>query len=131
MYSMRMAEDGDAGAILHFDHVAQSDSKRPGTIQRSITNGNCFVAIADKFVIGYVILDDSFYENGFIPMLYIAPDYRRQGVGESLMQPVEEACRTEKLFTSTNLSNTAMQRLLAKLGNVFSRVIHYLDEDDP
>jgi ribosomal protein S18 acetylase RimI-like enzyme len=89
------------------------------------------VATAGEITIGYVVLDYSFYENGFISMLCVHPDYRRQGVGERLMQQVEGVCRTEKLFTSTNLSNTAMQRLLARLGYVLSGVIHNLDEDDP
>jgi ribosomal protein S18 acetylase RimI-like enzyme len=89
------------------------------------------VATADETAIGYVVLDYSFYENGFISMLYVHADYRRRCVGERLMQQIEEVCRTAKLFTSTNLSNIAMQRLLAKLGYVLSGVIHNLDEDDP
>lgn len=81
--------------------------------------------------IGYAVLEYSFYENGFISMLYVQQQYRRRGVGEELMQHLERVCSTPKLFTSTNLSNTAMQSLLAKLGYVLSGVIENLDEGDP
>ena len=47
------------------------------------------------------------------------------------MNHLETVCQTEKIFTSTNLSNFPMQALLAKLGYKLSGVIHNLDEDDP
>jgi ribosomal protein S18 acetylase RimI-like enzyme len=131
MYSIRIAKDADAEAIVHFDHVAQFDSRHVALIRRSIASKDCYVATADEIAIGYVVLDYSFYGNGFISMLYIDPEYRRQGVGEGLVRQAEEVCRTGKLFTSTNQSNTAMQKLLAKLGYVDSGVIENLDEDDP
>jgi ribosomal protein S18 acetylase RimI-like enzyme len=131
MYSIRIAKEADAESIIQFDHIAQFDSNRVAFIRRSIATGNCYVDTSDEIVIGYVVLDYSFYENGFISMLYTDPKYRRQGVGVRLMKEVEGVCRTEKLFTSTNLSNTAMQHLLSKLGYMLTGVIHNLDEDDP
>ena len=64
-------------------------------------------------------------------MLYIHPDYRRQGMGSKLIQHVESMCKTEKLFTSTNQSNLPMQGLLNKSGFVPSGFIDNLDEGDP
>jgi GNAT superfamily N-acetyltransferase len=82
-------------------------------------------------VVGYAILEYSFYEQGFISLLYIHPNYRRHGAGLKLVQHLETVCQTAKLFTSTNLSNLPMQSLLAKLAYRLSGVIHHLDEDDP
>ena len=64
-------------------------------------------------------------------MLYVARDYRRRGVGSALLEQVERLCKTQKLFTSTNLSNSSMQALLSRRGYVHSGVIHNLDEGDP
>ncbi len=48
-----------------------------------------------------------------------------------LLAAAEDACRTEKLFTSTNASNGAAQRLFASAGFVRSGQIEHLDEGDP
>ncbi len=95
-----------------------------------MTNGNCYLAI-DTQVLGYGVLEYTFFENGFVSMLYVHPNYRKRSVGIRLMQHLEAMCRTSKLFTSTNLSNLPMQSLLAKLGYRLSGVIHNLDEGDP
>jgi GNAT superfamily N-acetyltransferase len=73
----------------------------------------------------------TFYDNGFIAMLYVQPGHRRRGVGAALLAHLESLCQTPKLFTSTNLSNLPMQSLLVKSGYTLSGVIHNLDEDDP
>ncbi|WP_420883021.1 GNAT family N-acetyltransferase [Thermus tengchongensis] len=77
------------------------------------------------------MLEYTFYAQGFISLLYIHPNYRGQGVGTMLVRYLESVCQTPKLFTSTNLSNVAMQGLLVKLGYMLSGVIHHLDQGDP
>lgn len=131
MYSIRLAEESHAEAIASFDLVAQYDNTRVAFIRRSIANRNCYVVCNGGNTIGYAVLEYSFYENGFISTLYVQQEYRHRGVGEELMQHLEGVCRTAKLFTSTNLSNTAMQSLLAKLGYVLSGIIDNLDQGDP
>ena len=81
--------------------------------------------------VGYAVFDYTFYSNGMISMLYVHPDYRRQGVGTELIKHAESICRTEKLFTSTNQSNLPMQGLMNKMGYVPSGYIDNLDEGDP
>ena len=82
-------------------------------------------------MLGYAVLEYTFFEQGFISMLYVRADHRRSGVGTALLSHLESVCRTRKLFTSTNLSNLPMQALLARLGYRLSGVIHDLDEGDP
>jgi len=116
---------------LLLDLIAQRENERREFIRREVLSGNCFVAVADEKVIGYGVLNYTFYYVGYIDMLYIHSDYRRSGAGAALLQFMESLCQTPKLFTSTNLSNLPMQSLLAKLDYVLSGVIHNLDEDDP
>lgn len=130
MYSIRLAQENDLESICALDAIAQQDHQRQEFITRAVSNGNCYVA-TDNDVLGYAVLEYTFFEMGFVSMLYVHANYRRQGIGVKLMQSLEAACQTPKLFTSTNLSNLPMQALLAKLGYRLSGVVHDLDEGDP
>jgi GNAT superfamily N-acetyltransferase len=131
MISIRPAVENDIEALYSVALIAQHENERREFIRRAVASGECFVAVADEEVIGYAVLNYTFYHNGFIEMLYIRSDFRRSGAGAALLQQIESLCETPKLFTSTNLSNLPMQSLLAKLGYILSGVIHNLDEDDP
>src|SRR5260370_15246800 len=115
MHSIRQAEETDTEAVTTLHQVPRHDSNRAAFIQRSIAGRNCYVATADEVPIGYSVLEYSFYENGFISVLYVHPEYRRMGIGEKLIRHLETVCRTPKMFTSTNRSNAAIQALLATL----------------
>jgi ribosomal protein S18 acetylase RimI-like enzyme len=118
--------------IYGLDPKARSDAARRDFIQRSVSFGNCYIGSTDdQSLIAYGILEYSFFSYGFIPLVHIGVDYRRQGHGLALMKYLESYCRTAKLFTSTNLSNIPMQMLLRKLAYKLSGVINDLDENDP
>ena len=128
--NIRPAQNSDVEAICAFDQrVGEEESRRP-FIRRSIENGCCYIA-EEGAIMGYAVLEYSFFELGFIAMLYVHENFRRHGVGTALMEHIEGICTTEKLFTSTNLSNIPMQSLLMKLGYEESGIVHGLDEDDP
>ncbi len=80
---------------------------------------------------GYVIFDESFFDQFFVRLLIVHPDFRRRGLATALMRAAELDCQTGKLFTSTNQSNLPMQQLCARLGFVKSGYIENLDEGDP
>lgn len=64
-------------------------------------------------------------------MLIVDPDYRRLGVASKLVRHIKIVVPTRKLFTSTNRSNVAMQRLMKKLNFAKSGRIENLGEGDP
>ena len=131
MISIRLANEGDVEALCSLDLVARRENQRREFIVRSVASGACSVALDEDEVIGYAVLNYSFYDNGCIEMLYVHSDHRRRGAGAALLRHLESLCETSKLFTSTNLSNLAMQSLLSKFEYVLSGVIHNLDEGDP
>ena len=130
-FSIRRAGGADAETLCAFDEVAQHSHSRRKFIERTIQSECCFVIITEERVVGYAVLEYSFYEEGFVAMLYIHRDYRHQGAGEFLMRYLEPLCKTSKLFASTNLSNQPMQALFTKLGYLLSGVLHHIDEGDP
>ncbi|MDH7505110.1 MAG: N-acetyltransferase [Candidatus Acetothermia bacterium] len=130
-FAIRPATPTDISALCELDHVAQKDSRRRAFIERAVQAGNCYVVETGHLIVGYGVLEYTFYEQGFVSMLHIHPEYRRQGAGTMLMRHMESICQTSKLFTSTNLSNLPIQALLAKLGYELSGVLHHLDRGDP
>lgn len=130
MFSIQLATENDIEEICAFDHVTLQSDERKKIIWRSVINQNCYISI-DKEIMGYAVLEYTFYETGFVSMLYVHPDYRHNGIGSALMRHLESLCQTNKLFTSTNLSNLPMQHLLAKLKYKLSGTIQDLDENDP
>lgn len=131
MISIRSTTAEDIEQICSLDFIAQQDEERRDFITRSIANDCCHIAVIDEKIIGYGVIEHSFFEQGFISMLYVHPAHRRHGIGMNLMKHLQSLCRTPKLFTSTNLSNVPMQSLLIRLNYTLSGVIHNLDEDDP
>ena len=129
--SIRPAAENDIDALCSLDLIARQESERRDFIRREVISGHCYVAVAGGTVIGYGVLNYTFYYNGCIDMLYVHAEHRRRGAGAALIRHMESLCRTPKLFTSTNLSNLRMQSLLAKLEYELSGVIHHLDEGDP
>jgi N-acetylglutamate synthase-like GNAT family acetyltransferase len=94
-------------------------------------NENAYVLEENEGVIAIGVLEYTFFEQGFISLVYVNPQKRRIGVGEMLLRHLVCACRTPKLFSSTNLTNIPMQTLFSKLGFQLSSVIHNLDPKDP
>lgn len=131
MISIRPVNESDVEVLCSLDLAARCENPRREFIKHSVASGACYVAVAEDEVIGYGVLSYNFYDNGNIEMLYVHSDHRRRGAAAALLRHLESLCQTSKLFTSTNLSNLAMQSLLAKLEYVLSGVIHNLDEGDP
>jgi GNAT superfamily N-acetyltransferase len=72
-----------------------------------------------------------FFGYPFIELLIVGEAYRRRGVGLALMEYLFEICRANRLFTSTNESNTPMRKLLEKAGFTQCGYCDAIDEGDP
>ncbi len=131
MVIIERALSGDFEHICALDETVHGSPARRELIGRAIGQNRCAVARVDGAVRGMMIHDDSFYGHGFVALLMVHPDFRRRGIASALMRAAELDCPTEKLFTSTNRSNTPMQKLCERLGFVRSGIIENLDEGDP
>lgn len=129
--TIRVATAADVGNILAFDLIAQEEPVRQAFIRKAVLAGHCTVVDVEGQTMAYIIMERTFFGWPFIELVYVRSDQRQYGYATALMRYIEETCGSEKLFTSTNLSNLHMQRLLEKLGYTISGVVHNLDEGDP
>ena len=128
---IRDATTADLDALVRIDPIAQVAPVRVRMIERLVNSATCLVAEVEDDVVGYVGLEYTFFELGFVPLLQVAEPHRRRGIGRALMEAIAERCTTPKLFTSTNKSNAPMRALLDSLGYVHSGVVDNLDPGDP
>jgi ribosomal protein S18 acetylase RimI-like enzyme len=128
---IRLAAADDADAVCAVDPRVRYIRGRRPFIERAIAARACHVAVDGGEIVGYVVFDRSLYDQPFISLLVVDPSRKRRGIGAALMCHIESICPEEKLFTSTNESNTPMQGLCEKLGFVRSGHIENLDDGDP
>ncbi|MFC9747615.1 GNAT family N-acetyltransferase [Streptomyces niveus] len=128
-FVVRRARAEDAGALIAVDSLA--GHRRQATVRRWCQEGSAVVAEGAAGPVGYCVVEYTFFEQGFVSMLMVAPAARGRGVGRSLLDAVAASCATPKLFTSTNVSNQPMQRLLQRAGWSPVGLLHGLDEGDP
>jgi ribosomal protein S18 acetylase RimI-like enzyme len=128
---IKKATPKDLPAILEVMRIG-SNVDHTEFVKKSVRAGKCFViSVADKLT-GFVILGNSlFYNQQFIELLIVHPEYRRRGIATALIKRMESICITPKLFTSTNQSNIPAQKTYEANGFIRSGYIENLDEGDP
>src|SRR5215470_1945025 len=129
---IRDAVPADSPQMVAIDTVALAgDSERWASIERWVAGGSMRVAVAADEIVGYCVTERVFFGRWFVVMLMVAEGARGQGIGAELLRDAQRQRGTAKLFTSTNLSNQPMQRLLARLGWRSVGIVYGLDEGDP
>lgn len=129
--SVRPTTPDDLTALLALDHLAMVSAERRAFIERAMAEQRAWVVTVAGRVCGYGVISHDFFGHSFLEMVYIAAEWRSQGLGPVLIRFLETQSRTAAFFTSTNESNGHMQRVLAKLGYERSGIIDNLDPGDP
>ena len=112
------------------DEALIGSKERADYITSVAQKGGLSVALLRNEVQAFCCLDHHFFfEKPFISLLIVSPDARRVGLGAGLLS--HNSRRFPEVWTSTNRSNSAMQRLLKKTGWRHCGEISGLDEGDP
>ena len=133
--SLKKATIKDKALVVDFDYsldpVEHIELKREEKITKAILDKECFIILADNRAVGFVIFDYRFFDQGWIELIIVAEKYRGKGIGGQAIDLICKQSKTNKVFTSTNSSNTQMQKALSKVGFSFAGTINGLDEGDP
>lgn len=129
---IRSAVPAELDRLYQVDHLALAgDPVRRAEIERWVGLGAARVVEVDGLVEGYCVVEESFFGHPFVAMLLIAAAARGRRLGDLLLRDAVERYAGRKIFTSTNLSNQAMQRLLTRSGWQSVGILYGLDEGDP
>ncbi|MEM7549356.1 MAG: GNAT family N-acetyltransferase [Bacteroidota bacterium] len=133
--SLRKATSNDKALVVDFDYrlnkVEHIELKREKKIAKAILDEQCFIILLSDSVVGFMIFDYRFFDQGWIELIIIDELYRGKGIGGQAINLICKECKANKVFTSTNSSNTPMQKVLKKAGFSFAGTINGLDEGDP
>ena len=119
------------GFYNSIEQEEQTELDREEKIGKAILEETCYIILAGHRAVGFVIFDYRFFGQGWIELMILDEAYRGKGIGGKVFDLLGEQCKAEKLFTSTNRSNTRMQKALAKAGFSFAGQLTGLDEVDP
>lgn len=129
MLSIRLATAAEIDAVIG---IAPAGTERRQAIAEWVHAGETYIAWRDGYAAGYVVLTRSFFRSPFIELLVVAPTARRQGIGRALIEhSIALTPPDQKLWTSTNESNTPMRNLLPQLGFIQTGMFEHLDPGDP
>ena len=70
--------------MVALDPFASSQHDRSTAIAEALANGQCLTAESENEILGYVVLNYSFFGFGFIPIIVVAAKHRRRRGVENL-----------------------------------------------
>jgi GNAT superfamily N-acetyltransferase len=130
-FEMQSIGPNDLARLEAVDVRMAIDPARREHIGALLALGMSWGAISEGQVVGFAVVTPHFYGFPFVDLLVVAEVARRSGVGSALIAHCEAVHHADRIFTSTNESNSAMRALLAKAGWLPAGVVHYLDPGDP
>jgi ribosomal protein S18 acetylase RimI-like enzyme len=111
MAEVRAAQVEDVSAIAAIDPQSLGGA---GKIRNLVQGQASLVAVERGQIVGFLVLKPGhFYQRDFIDLLFVAPRWRRQGIGRALLRAGIRNASTSRVFVSTNESNTPMRELLS------------------
>ncbi|MFA9556738.1 GNAT family N-acetyltransferase [Evansella sp. AB-rgal1] len=131
MSSVVKADIKELDIIVDIDNQVIGNTSRRNDIAKSIELEQCLVVKEDDGIAGFLLYDTNFFGCTFISLIIVSPLKRRKGYASLLINHLESIAPTQKVFSSTNRSNTAMQKVFDLNGFIESGFVDNLDEGDP
>ncbi|MBM7661070.1 ribosomal protein S18 acetylase RimI-like enzyme [Bacillus mesophilus] len=109
MNTVNQANFDELDSIVNIDNEVNGNTSRRGLISKSIELGQCLVVKENDVIVGFLIYDTCFFNCTFISLIIVSPSKRRKGYASLLLDYLMSIAPTNKVFSSTNLSNFSMQ----------------------
>ncbi len=128
----RRANSTDLDRVLELDRVAPVGHERATLLTARVQSGEVIVFESEDQLWGFVVVKEhSFFGRDFVELLTVSDGKRRRGIGSDLLDDAVTQSSTDRVFTSTNQTNSAMIGLLEKAGWKISGRLEGIDEGDP
>ena len=121
----------DRDAMVEINQAAAPKWHKLRHLNSALREKRAFIAFVGRIPAGFLVWTKDFYSHYFIDLVVVHPKMRRHGVARALIHAMENASPGNKLFSSTNKSNKAMQSVFEGSGFVKSGFITHLDRNDP
>ncbi len=128
---IQAARAKDLEAMVEINKAAAPKWHKLRHLNAGLKEKRAFVAFLGHIPAGFLIWTKDFYSHYFIDLVVVHPRMRRHGVATALIDAMENFCPGNKLFSSTNRSNKAMQTVFERAGYVKAGFISHLDRDNP
>lgn len=125
------ARSKDRLAMVEINKAAAPHWHKLRHLNSALKEKRAFIAFVGRIPAGFLVWTRDFYSHYFIDLVVVHPQMRRHGVASALIHAMENSCPGNKLFSSTNRSNTPMQGVFERAGFVKSGFITHLDRNDP
>ena len=130
--SLRLATTEDLDSVLELDRATPVGRERNEYLTARVHGGEVVVFERDGRLLGYVVhRAKSFFGRDFVDLLAVDVASRRHGIAGALLESAVHSSSTDRIFTSTNRSNTPMTEVLVKGGWQFSGELDGIDDGDP
>lgn len=130
--SVRRAAPQDLDQVLELDRTAPVGHERAELLTSRVHSGEVIVFEKEDRLLGFAVVKaHSFFGRDFLELMTVVGRHRRQGIGTVLLHEAVTQSSTDRIFSSTNRSNTQMLNLLEKVGWHLSGQLEGFDEGDP
>ncbi len=113
MITLPREDELPAISMLAWPDVATA-KRRHLALRAWFDAGQLIIARLDGAVIGVIAVDESFFDQRFVPLIAVAESHRRLGLGKALLSAATDRV-AGRLFTASPDSNFPMRMLLASL----------------
>jgi GNAT superfamily N-acetyltransferase len=128
---IRPAWGADMTSLRRVDPRMAADPARARMASILLGQGRSWIADVGGVPAGFALTSLGFFSKPMIELLVVAERYQRKGIGLMLVNHCEAVHADDRIFTSTNASNTAANALFAKAGFEGSGIVYNLDPGDP
>lgn len=116
-------------AVVELHRLAFGDDCDVDRYRQIVERGECFVALVEDVPVGFAVHDTFLHGHGFLRIIGVHPDHRREGIAGALVEHLQQYCPTDRLFTATSEDNFAMRATAEALGFVLAGHVDGIDDE--